>query len=57
MPRTNPLMAGEHHLETGEGAQTEKEKDCDGVNVDSRSANSARFGRRLSKATCILSSY
>lgn len=38
---TEPLMAGEQHLETGEEAQTEKEKECDGVNVDSRSANSA----------------
>ena len=30
---TNPLMAGGQQVETGEGAQTEKEKDCDGVNV------------------------
>jgi hypothetical protein len=41
------LIAGEEHQETDDSSQTVEERECDGVNVDSRSANSATIGGRL----------
>jgi hypothetical protein len=44
---TSPLMAGGHHLEQERELRQRRRKDCDGVNVDSRSANISTFGARL----------
>jgi hypothetical protein len=44
---TKSLIAGEEHQETDDSSQTVEERECDGVNVDLRSAISATIGGRL----------